>query len=412
MSFAEGFVTGFANKLSEGIDERKKIARDYFQKQYEIATTVGLENHRKVKQQVDVSVKTAKQLQQMGVPKEIIMAVAAQDPMGLADFYGDVTKAQAAGIKLDQAFFDDFVTVSEGFKAPDEDFYTFFKKALSPIQSVAESDPEGFNRDRKGGIFAAMMGADPYGRARQKLDETIVIDGMSASDLARLGENYSPAGVEGAPTVTYNYDKVEERKDSEKNNDLSISEINSIDKTIEDRAQQIYDDARISGDNTMTREQARKQAAQEARTTYASVGPAVEYIDKTYGTTEITSEVLEPATDAPAQGEGEAPPEEAPAAPTGEPTEAVPGEEAATPAPEGTGAVAPAPEAVEGVSNDPIDPQQENLSMITIKGLVLTWYSNNSDGTVTYVAPNGEEYIFDPAEVRTFVQQFGTNFEG
>lgn len=404
--FADGFVTGFANTLAEGINERNKIAREYFQKQYEIATTVGLENHRKVSQQVDVSVKTAKQLQQMGVPKEIIMAVASQDPMGLSSFYDDIVQAQSAGIPIDQDFFNDFVQVSADFKAPDEDFYTFFKKALSPMQRVAESDPEGFNKDRKGGIFAAMMGADPYGRARRQLDETIIIDGMSASDLARLGQNYTPAGVEGAPTVTYDYGEVARRKAADKT-DLSISEINSIDKTIEDKTEQLIKDARASGSD-MSREEAQRMAAEQARVTYGSVPEAVKYIDSTYGIQEAPVEEVFPE-------EGAATPEVAPEAvpePVAEPTTAP--EEAAvpTPAPAETGAVAPAPEASAGVSNEPIDPQQENLSMITIKGMVLTWYSNNADGTVTYIGPDSEEYIFDPAEVRTFVQQFGTNFEG
>jgi hypothetical protein len=406
MSFAEGFVTGFANTLADGINDRTKIARDYFQKQYEIATTVGLENHRKVAQQVDVSVKTAKQLQQMGVPKDIIMAVASQDPLGLTDFYSDVARAQEAGIALDQSFFDDFVQVSEGFKAPDEDFYTFFKKALTPIQRAAQADPDGFKRDRKGGIFAAMMGADPYGRAQDKLDNTIVIDGLSASDLAAYGKDYTPSGVEGAPTVTYDYGTVAERKAKEKNNDLSISEINSIDKTIEDKADQIRKAAIAeTPSRVISREESLKLAAEETRTTYGSIPAALDYIDTNYGTAEITEEALPPpATELEEAGIGDAPVE-----PAGAPVEAT--EPVPAPAP-AEAAVDPTAPDLEGVDTGPIDPEQEGLYSVTIKGIHLTWASNNDDGTVTYVDQNGEEYIFDPAEVRSFVSQYGANFGG
>ena len=397
--FATGFVTGFANTLAEGVNERNKIARDYFQKQYELATTVGLENHRKVEQQVSASVKTAKQLQQMGVPKEIIMAVASQDPMGLSSFYEDISQAQASGIPIDQEFFNDFVQVSEDFKAPEEDFYTFFKKALSPIQRAAETDPEGFKKDRKGGIFAAMMGADPYGRARRQLDETVVIDGLSASELARYGSDYTPTDVEGAPTVTYDYGKVASRKPSSQS-DLSISEINSIDKTVEDKTQQIIEDARAAGSD-ISREEAQKQAVEQTRITYGSVPEALEYIESTYGIQEVPIEEVFPEEDTVASEIG--------AEPAGTSPEAVETLPAPTTTPPPTEFTAPF---TEGVEAGPINPEQEGLYNITIKGINLTWTSNNDDGTVTYVDQNGEEYIFDPIEVRAFVSQYGTEFDG
>jgi len=396
--FATGFLTGFANTMAEGIKERDKTARDYFEKQYEIATTVGLENHRKVKTAVDGSVKLANQLQQMGVPKEIIMAVASQDPMGLSGFYDDVTGAQAAGVTLDQDFFDDFVTVSKDFQAPDEDFYTFFKKALSPVKAVAEADPEGFKRDRKGGIFSAFLATNPHGRARERLDETIVIDGLSASELARYGKAYTPAGVDNAPTVTYDYSETKKTK----TDDLTITETNTIEKAVEDRVEAAVKERRLRG-LSVDMEEAKRIAVEEVRKSYGDIPAAISYLDRVYGTPDkevVKPPTTEELTDA---GIGSAPPKEAATGTT--PLPAIEGGPKATPPLE------TAPTASPEVLKGPIDPEQENLGAITIKGTLLTFYTNNSDGTVSYVGPDGEQYDFAPEEVRAFVTKYGNNFK-
>lgn len=390
-NFSTGFVTGLANSLAGGIEERSKTARDYFQKQYEIATTVGIENHRKVQTAVDGSVRVARQLQQMGVPKDIIMAVASQDPTNLGDFYEDVTKAQANGVVLNQDFFDDFVTVSDGFKAPDEDFYTFFKKALSPIQDTAAANPEGFNRDRKGGLFSAFMAVDPYGSARRQLDDTVVIDGLSATDLARYGENYSPAGVEGAPTVTYDYSKT----DTSEAGELSVSEIGSVEKTVEDFTTRNYTSNNSQG-KTMSWEEARRLAIEEARRKYRDVPGVDEYLRRTL------EDLATPAPLVPPPGAEELKEAGIGDAPSKEPLTEAPSSEA-IPAPvEETSVSGDAPRGSSNYSRDPIDPTQENLGNIMFKGTPLTFYKNNDDGSVMYTDPEGNTFSWWPEEVREF----------
>lgn len=413
-SFAEGFVTGFANTLADGINERTTIARDYFQKQYEIATTVGMENYRKTESQAQASAKVAKQLQQMGVPRDVIMAVASQDPMSLPSFYEEIANAQAAGVPLDEEFFNDFVQVSKDFKAPDEDFYTFFKKAMSPIKRVAEADPEGLKADKKGGIFAALLGADPYGRAQKKLDETIVLDGMSASDLAKYGST-PPAGVDNAPTVTYDYSKVKKPKSS----DLSISDVGQLEKAIEEERMALRTE-----NPTMSNEDARQAAIEKVKERYANVPDALIYLDQLSGAPsspgvpqegDITTSELPPSgqelADLGIDGLPNAPsasPETPPSVPSEPPaTPVAPVTEAAPTAPTEPPAQPPS-EITE--SNEPIDPEGEGLFRITINGVSLFWAENLDDGTVLYLDDKDTPYVFDPAEVRTFVKQFGTEF--
>ncbi len=405
--FFDGFITGFADTLATGINDRNKIAQDYFQKQYEIATTVGLQNHRKVEQQVEGSVKLAKQLQQMGVPRNIIMAVASQDPQGLGDFYDMVAGAQQSGVVLDEAFFNDFVTVSKDFQAPDESFESFFGKAFRPVARAAAENPEGFQQDRKGGIFAAMVGADPYGRARRQLDETIVVDGLSASDLLQYGENYQAPGVENGATVTFDYSKAKASKEGS----LSVAEIKSLDEQIESTIERIVVEKNVS------REEAREAAINELLETYKDHPEAREHLtERLGGSSGITTEEIpdpgpldgivpppsgddEETTPVPAEPDVAVeppPPQAAPPKPSALRT--------ATMGPVGmlAGAAAWLYDEGQKVSADPIDIQTEpELARLEVDGVIYEFKGNDEDGNAVYTnLVTGQDIPINPALIR------------
>ena len=428
--FFDGFVTGFADTLATGINDRNKIAQDYFQKQYEIATTVGLQNQRKVEQQVEGSVKLAKQLQQMGVPRNIIMAVASQDPQGLGDFYDMVAGAQQSGVVLDEAFFNDFVTVSKDFQAPDESFESFFGKAFRPVAAAARENPESFQNDRKGGIFAAMVGADPYGRARRQLDETIVVDGLSASDLLQYGDNYQAPGVANGATVTFDYSKAKAPKEG----GLSVAEIKSLDDQLESTIERIVVEKNVS------REEARDAAIKELLETYKDHPEAQKHLtERLGGSSGITTEEIPspgPLDDlgitdpggqeqtAPAPAEPDvaveppppqtAPPEPsalAPVANTLDPSnnEGMSGFSsnalrAATMGPVGVlaGTAAWLYDEGQKVSADPIDIQAEpELARLEVDGIIYEFKGNDEDGNAVYTnLATGEAIPINPALIR------------
>lgn len=420
-SFSDGFITGFANTLAAGVEERHKIAQDYFQNQYELATTVGLQNHRKVEAQVQGNVKVAKQLQQMGVPKNIIMAVASQDPTSLSDFYGAVSDAQANGVVLDEGFFNDFVQISKDFKAPDESFESFFSKAFRPVAQAARENPEQFKSDRKGGIFATMMGADPYGRARQRLDETVVIDGMSATDLLAYGERYQPQGTGSDVTVTFDSSKTRRPKE-DKEGGLSVSETRAIDSDIEELADLIKTQT-----NTNDREANRKAAAAQLLEKYAHLPEAVEYLRRIIGEETPIEEPTSPI-----------PTEEPAPLPTGGTEEPVPEKVSAfdsflagemspgardswgvgdtlrslTPMGQVANVVSPLIADSQKTLADPIDTKTESdLAVLIIDGVEFRWVGNDEEGNAIYQLPNGEQIPLDPVTVRDFVSLYGTNFQ-
>jgi len=202
-SFGEGFATGFFNKLSEGIDKRNEDARTYFNQQVETARTLGIENRRRAGAAIDESVNVAKRLQAMGVPKDIIMAQANMDPAGLGDFYSQVEKLRLeANVPIDEEFFRSVYKLSGTFKAPNEDFNTFFAKIYGPIVSAAKEDPEGFKQDPEGSIWNKAFGVGAMDRARDRLSTTEVVPGMTAEQAIAQGDTPRPNKVGGESFVT------------------------------------------------------------------------------------------------------------------------------------------------------------------------------------------------------------------
>lgn len=203
----QGFVQGFAGTLAPIILERKKEARDYFNKQVEYARTTGLQNRQRVKQEADATLGVARQLEAIGVPKEVIMAQVNQDPNGLGSFYQGIDKLNveraSQGLPiLTSEEISGLVNVGGNFKAPDEDLATFITRTYEPM-SRAVRDP-AFSTNPENSLWASMMGYSAMDEARAELGNTMVADGMTAEDLINYGDA-QPKKIGGQAVVTTNY---------------------------------------------------------------------------------------------------------------------------------------------------------------------------------------------------------------
>lgn len=204
-SFGEGFAQGFFNTLSDNMEVRKTEARDYFNKQVDIARTAGVANRNRVNAAVNESVTIARQLEAMGVPKDIIMAQANMDPASLSILYDQVTKMRSASaVPLDEKAYRSVFELSGDYAAPDEDFATFFSKMFNPIVEATNNDPEGFKSNPKGTIWANAFGFNQMDRARAKLAETEVAPGLTAEQAIAYGDTITPNRPNGNSTVTVN----------------------------------------------------------------------------------------------------------------------------------------------------------------------------------------------------------------
>ena len=198
-SFLESFGAGFMNRTAEGIDKRQVKAQDYFDAQMELARTYGIENRSKVKSEMAANLGQARQLAQIGVPQDIVISIAKQNPDDIPAFAEKVQKLQAAGVQTDENFFRQLIQVSGEAGMEGETLESVFDKIYEPLSVAAKNDPEYVKNDPGGSIFAAMLGYDAMGQARHKLDTEEVFDGMSAQDLISYG---SATPNIGSSTVT------------------------------------------------------------------------------------------------------------------------------------------------------------------------------------------------------------------
>lgn len=401
--FAAGFAKGFLNTLNTDARARIASADEYFEKQVETARTTGLANKRKTQGLVDGSVATAKQLQQMGVPKDLIMAIASQNPAELGTFYEQVADANAKGVPLTPEFFADFVQVSKDYKAPNEDFQTFFGRVYQPVAANYSADPEGFDRDRKGNLVATFLGFNAMDRARSKLGTTQVADGMTAEQLLQYGDGAMP-NTEGGATVTYDYNQIRERVPG---NDptakpLDVESIRRLNADLEEEMTKI----RVAdGGQEMPPEEIKQRAAIVLMERYAADPRAVAELERISGVTTpdpevITKEVLPPSEEdlrlagigeevIPEEVVPEAAPPDVPAEATGEAPEAQVNPTATPVAPEGDSA--------------PIDIEKEPMLDSIMPG--YRFGGDNYDGTSTWISDDGTRVLLKNSDVREYARQ-------
>jgi hypothetical protein len=207
MSNFKSFLTGFMDQTSDNIRKRKDEAQNYFQEQLEIARTRGLAQRDKMNASMNASLGVAKQLVQVGVPKDLVMSIANQNPDDLPDFLNMIQGLQAKGLRTDPDFFRGLAKTSGTFKAPDEDMGSFFKRLFEPL-NTSEGSVDNINHDPEGSLWAQMMGYDAMNRAHRRLDNTEIFDGASAGDLIRGQYQTDISHPYGDSTVTFDYNKL------------------------------------------------------------------------------------------------------------------------------------------------------------------------------------------------------------
>lgn len=229
MSGAQGFLKGFFNATASSIKEKKDQADDYFNQQMELAHKVGMQNHAKRQELMRGGVMTAERLLSVGVPKNIVMSVANQNPDDLENLYKEVTTMQRQGVQFTPEVWDSIVEV-KGEVDPNMSMQEFFSQVYGPLQANMRADPESFRLDPKGSVWATMMGANAMDRARSRLDTTEVVDGLSASDVLRT--DLSPRRVTDA-SASFNFNVAGELSREARDNDsgyLDIRDLEFVDR--------------------------------------------------------------------------------------------------------------------------------------------------------------------------------------
>lgn len=389
-SFGQGFATGFFNKLSDGIDTRSEDARNYFNSQVETARALGLENKRRSSAMIDESVSIAKRLEAMGVPKDIIMAQANMDPASLGDFYSQADKFRLeAGVTTDDAFWRDIYDLSGTFQAPNEDFNTFFSRMYGPIVEAAREDPEGFEQDRKGSIWAKAFGYDAMERARDKLATTEVVPGMTAEQAIAQGDTPRPNKVGGESFVTVDPNALRKNVAEESINPQTME---IIDKKFAEISSEVATEITSAmgaeklntGEGRALLDRATKKAAYEKiKELYVGDEKYLSYIRKRYSLDE------------------EGMPIDSEEAPTASP------EATTAPLPVEPTTGSPEPSAPVEAPTEPVTDTTPLTSSekIALSSYGSSYFEDNGDGTVTYTGPDGTKKTSSIASLRAFLNK-------
>jgi hypothetical protein len=386
-SAIEGFVTGFAGTLAEGVRERNAEARDYFNKQVEYARTTGLQNRQRVQQAVDANLSIAQQLEQVGVPRELIMAQVNQNPNGLADFYKAVEDLrQSSSEPITPEGWKGMFDVGGSFIAPNEDLATFIRRSLDPIQQAVNTP--GFKEDPKGTLMSRLLGFGAMDAARARLDETVIADGLTAGELIRYGDNVVPQRVGGEAVVTLNYDNVP-RKDER----LNLVELERAQTAIADIAKPLI--TALQGTEGVVQGQDATAIRDEIVRQFMELpveGVSEEDVRR-LAEIHLRKEGLTISEVAPA-------PEDLTGGPEGD-VEGLPADQTS----EGSQVASPPPVEPPTASDEPLSPEER---MAAEAAYGFTGIVDNGDGTALVTLPDGTARRYKVADVRELLRRFET----
>jgi len=408
--FAQGFAQGFANTMAENITKKKDDAREYFNRQMELARTVGVENRRRAQQATQGYLGIAKQLEAAGVPKEIIMAQVSSNPEGLASFYEGAEKMRAAaaeaGKPLTPEIWKSIYTISGEYGDPNEDLATFIQRTYDPLSSAIQQ--EDFDIDPKGNFVSMMFGNGLREQADARLGQTEVYDGLTAEQLLQYGDGMATP-QRGNAVVTTNYEAIPTRDKNNGVDDFTLSERKALSEEVDGLLGVAIDTLNADpkwavdeGDNKTP--EAAAKIVEQVVSDFRS-GPYSEV---------VSDELLTTLIDKALASKGYPPLTELAGEAQNSPVEG--GEDVPAPTPTPTpseASVAPSSEPVAPTKGSPFfDPVEEpNMQAFTVKnaegeGYTLLWQSNNDDGTVTYTTKDGEEITGTMDEFRALQKQF------
>jgi hypothetical protein len=207
MGAAASFLTGFLKTTGGNIRERKDEAKDYFDKRMEQAHQAALEYKGRNKSKLDASLQVGKQLMAAGVPQDVVMAIANQNPDDMSTFFDTVQEMKVKGVQFTPQSYRDLAGLDAEFNAGGENLTGLLTKIYTPLVNNVNADPQGWDFDPKGTMWATMMGHNAMERAHERLSTTEVLPGVSAAEvLADDGNpNYNPLN---GPTPVINAEMI------------------------------------------------------------------------------------------------------------------------------------------------------------------------------------------------------------
>lgn len=186
----KAFAASFLDKQTEGIRKRRTDAEDYEDQQEELARV----NKKAIADRTLLASDAgsmAKKAMNLGATKEQVMAAMGSGALGIKTFYDKLLAAanQKGMQTLGPADVEAIIDMPEVFEVNPE-YIDMNLNQLAKIQYGAMMDPslapETADVQTSDSILASMFGTNAMSQAKQKLQDTKYIGGMSIADVNEL----------------------------------------------------------------------------------------------------------------------------------------------------------------------------------------------------------------------------------
>jgi hypothetical protein len=196
----QAFATGFLQQTARNQEEAMKDARDYEERQRNLAerNAVSISKRNAIANEV---ISISNMLRDNGASQQVIQAAVSAGPKAIADLADKVNKARELyGRKLGEDDIEALVNMPEGFSVIDMDTEDFIKKTYGlgyAGSGVSKDKPERSFVDRLTGRKAREM-------TQFKLDSEIMQDGLTAYDINQMAQQQDYESLVPGTFITFN----------------------------------------------------------------------------------------------------------------------------------------------------------------------------------------------------------------
>jgi len=194
------FATGFLKETAKNINEAKEDAKQYEERQRELAerNKLTISKRNAVANEV---ISISNMLRDNGASQAVIQAAISAGPKAIADLANKVNNARDIyGRKLNSDDIETLVNMPENFSVIDMDTEDFIKKTYGlgyEGVGTTESKPERTFMDR-------LSGRKLRDEARYRLDSEVMQDGLTAYDINQMAAQTDYESLVPGTFITFN----------------------------------------------------------------------------------------------------------------------------------------------------------------------------------------------------------------
>jgi len=194
------FATGFLQQKVKNIREAKEDAKDYEERQRELAerNKLTISKRNAVANEV---ISITNMLRDNGASQAVIQAAVSAGPKAIADLANKVNNARDIyGRKLNSDDIETLVNMPENFSVIDMDTEDFIRKTYGlgyEGAGTTESKPERTLMDR-------LSGRKLRDEARYRLDSEVIQDGLTAYDINQMAAQTDYESLVPGTFITFN----------------------------------------------------------------------------------------------------------------------------------------------------------------------------------------------------------------